>query len=286
VSAPAERPAEDAVVVDVHDDGVALVTLNRPDRLNALRGRDVGALSQAYARLDADDNVRVVVLTGAGRAFCSGADLSRAGGAFQAPRQGSHYRSSPARPMAFQIRKPVIAAINGHAIGLGMTLALHCDFRFIAEEARWGVVQVRRGVVPDAVSHWTLVRAVGMAAAAEVLLAGQLFRGPEALRLGAATRCLPAADVLAEAMTFARELATEAAPLSLAMCKQILWASMDSTLAEVDALESEAHQLLMGTPDALEGGAAALAKRPPRWTGRVARDWPADGRFSVLPPVD
>ena len=167
-----------AVTVTVDDDGVALVTLNRPDRLNALRGRDIGALSRTYARLDADDDVRIVVLTGAGRAFCSGADLSRAGGAFQAPKQGAHYRSSPARPMAFQIRKPVVAAINGHAIGLGMTLALHCDFRFIAEEAKWGVVQVRRGVVPDAVSHWTLVRSVGVAAAAEVLLAGQLFRGP------------------------------------------------------------------------------------------------------------
>jgi enoyl-CoA hydratase/carnithine racemase len=277
---------EEAVTVTVDDDGVAMVTLNRPDRLNALRGRDIGALSQAYARLDADDEVRIVVLTGAGRAFCSGADLSRAGGAFQAPRQGAHYRSSPARPMAFQIRKPVVAAINGHAIGLGMTLALHCDFRFIAEEAKWGVVQVRRGVVPDAVSHWTLVRSVGVAAAAEVLLAGQLFRGPEAVRLGVATRCLPAADVLPAALEFARELATEAAPLSLAMCKQILWASADSTLDEVDRLESEAHQLLMGAPDALEGGAAAFEKRPPRWTGRVARDWPADGAFSALPPVD
>jgi len=275
-----------AVTVTVDDDGVALVTLNRPDRLNALRGRDIGALSQAYARLDADDDVRIVVLTGAGRAFCSGADLSRAGGAFQAPEQGAHYRSSPARPMAFQIRKPVVAAINGHAIGLGMTLALHCDFRFIAEEAKWGVVQVRRGVVPDAVSHWTLVRSVGVAAAAEVLLAGQLFRGPEAERLGVASRCLPAAEVLPAALAFARDIATEAAPLSLAMCKQILWASADSTLDEVDGLESEAHQLLMGAPDALEGGAAAFEKRPPRWTGRVARDWPSTGAFSPLPPVD
>jgi enoyl-CoA hydratase/carnithine racemase len=277
---------EEAVIVTVDDDGVALVTLNRPDRLNALRGRDIGALSQAYARLDADDDVRIVVLTGAGRAFCSGADLSRVGGAFQAPKQGAHYRSSPARPMAFQIRKPVVAAINGHAIGLGMTVALHCDFRFIAEEAKWGVVQVRRGVVPDAVSHWTLVRSVGVAAAAEVLLAGQLFRGSEAVRLGVATRCLPAADVLPAALEFAREVATEAAPLSLAMCKQILWASADTTLDEVDRLESEAHQLLMGAPDALEGGAAAFEKRPPRWTGRVARDWPTSGGFSALPPVD
>jgi enoyl-CoA hydratase/carnithine racemase len=282
----ATSESEDAVTVAVDGDGIALVTLNRPDRLNALRGRDIGALSRAYARLDADDDVRIIVLTGAGRAFCSGADLSRAGGAFQTPKQGGHYRSSPARPMAFQLRKPVVAAINGHAIGLGMTLALHCDFRFIAEEAKWGVVQVRRGVVPDAVSHWTLVRSVGVAAAAEVLLAGQLFPGSDAVRLGVASRCLPAADVLPAALTFARDIAVEAAPLSLAMCKRILWTAADGTLDEVDRLESEAHQLLMGAPDALEGGAAAFERRPPRWTGRVTRDWPASGGFSALPPVD
>ena len=274
----------ETITVSTDADGVALVTLNRPERLNALRGRDIGALSQTYARLDADDDVRVVVLTGAGRAFCSGADLSRAGGAFQAPRQGAQYRSSPARPMAFQIRKPVVAAINGHAIGLGMTLALHCDIRFIADEAKWGVVQVRRGVVPDAVSHWTLVRSVGLAAAAEVLLSGALFRGADALRLGVATRCLPFPQVLPQALDFARDMAVGAAPLSLAMSKQILWTAADGTLADVDRLESEAHQLLMGRPDALEGGAAAFEKRPPRWHGRVTRDWPEEGGFAAAPP--
>jgi enoyl-CoA hydratase/carnithine racemase len=274
----------ETITVSTDADGVALVTLNRPERLNALRGRDIGALSQTYARLDADDAVRVVVVTGAGRAFCSGADLSRAGGAFQAPRQGAQYRSSPARPMAFQIRKPVVAAINGHAIGLGMTLALHCDIRFIADEATWGVVQVRRGVVPDAVSHWTLVRSVGLAAAAEVLLSGALFRGPDALRLGVATRCLPASEVLPQALDFARDMAVGAAPLSLAMSKQILWTAADGSLADVDRLESEAHQFLMGRPDALEGGAAAFEKRPPRWHGRVTRDWPEEGGFGAVPP--
>lgn len=275
----------DAVLVDVDEHGVAVVTLNRPDRLNAMRGRDLAALSQAYARLDADDDVRVVILTGAGRAFCSGADLSRAGGAFAAPKgERPAYRSSPDRPMAFQIRKPVVAALNGHAIGLGMTLALHCDFRFIAEQARWGVVQVRRGVVPDAVSHWTLVRAVGLAHAAEVLLGGRLFPGSEAVRLGVASRCLPAEEVLPEALAFARELAEQASPLSLAFCKRILWAAADGDLANVDALESEAHQVLLGMPDALEGGSAAHEKRTPAWTSRVVRDWPTSGLLGVATP--
>ena len=272
-----------AVLVQVTA-GVATVTLNRPERLNALRGRDLALLSQTYAELDADDDVKVVVLTGAGRAFCSGADLSRAGGAFAAPKDQVAYRSSPPRPLAFQLRKPVVAALNGHAIGLGMTLALHCDFRFIASEARWGVVQVRRGVVPDAVAHWTLTRSVGLAAAAEILLAGQTFAGPEAVRLGVASRCVPAAEVLEEARTFARELAAEASQMSLALCKRILWAAADGTLAEVDELESEAHRVLMGAPDALEGGLSAHQKRPPVWVSQVSRDWPTTGPFSQPVP--
>ena len=274
-----EQDERASILTDVVD-GVAVVRLNRPERLNALRNRDIVALSRTYAELDADDEVRVVVVTGAGRAFCSGADLSRPGGAFQAPKKVREYRSSPPRPLAFQIRKPVIAAINGHAIGLGMTLAMQCDIRFIAEEARWGIVQVRRGVVPDAVSHWTLVRAVGTARAAEILLSGDLFGGAEALRLGVASKCLPADRLLDHAVAFARDMAVNGSPMSLAMSKHIIWAAADGDLARVDELESEAHRILMGRPDAIEGGTAALQKRQPAWESSVNRDWPDDGPFS------
>ena len=279
------RPPEAAeegpppVLVTV-DDGVATITLNRPERLNAMNNRAVKALSSSYAALDADDAVRVIVLTGAGRAFCSGADLARRGGAFQAPRQPGVYRSSPARPLAFQIRKPVIAAINGHAIGLGMTLAMHCDMRFMANEAKWGIVQVRRGVVPDAISHWTLTRAVGLAKAAEVLMTGRLFEGPEALRLGVASQCLPAPEVLPAALDLAREMAREVSPLSAALSKRILWAAADGLVDRIDALETEAHVLLMGRPDALEGGRAAFEKRAPQWVSSVREDWPETGLFA------
>lgn len=254
--------------------GVAVVTLNRPHQLNALNGRAIALLSQTYAELDADDAVKVIVLTGTGRAFCAGANLQREGGAFQAPRDRSTYRSSPPRPLAFQIRKPVIAAINGHAIGLGMTLAMHCDLRIIADDAKWGIVQVRRGVVPDAISHWTVTKAVGMAKAAEVLLTGRLFAGSEAVSLGVASRSLPAGDVLPAAMQLAREMAAECSPMSMAMSKKILWAAADGDMARIDDLESEAHRLLMGTPDSLEGGRAAHEKRTPHWKSQVSRDWP------------
>ena len=274
--------ATDPILV-THEGPVAVVTLNRPDKLNAMNGRAITMLSATYAQLDHDETVRVIVVTGAGRAFCAGADLSRRGGAFQAPKEPTAYRSSPPRPLAFQIRKPVIAAINGHAIGIGMTLALHCDLRFIAAEAKWGVVQVRRGVVPDAVSHWTLVRSVGTARAAEILLTGRLFTGAQAVELGVANRCLPARDVLSASLEMAQEMAREASPMSLAMTKRILWAATDGDVDAVDELESVAHQILMGRPDALEGGKAAFEKRPPNWTSDVERDWPTDGPFAGPP---
>jgi enoyl-CoA hydratase/carnithine racemase len=263
---------------------VAVVVLDGPDRLNALGRTAITALSNTYAKLDADDEVRAIVLTGAGRAFCSGADLARRGGAFKAPRDPSSYRSSPPRPLAFQLRKPVVAAINGHAVGLGMTLALHCDARIIAREARWGVVQVRRGVVPDALAHWTLVRSVGTARAAEILLTGRLFAGEEALRLGVANRVLPADEVLSAAIALAEEMAA-GSPLSVAMSKRILWSAADGTAPVVDELESVAHRVLMGRPDALEGGRAAFEKREPDWASSVRDGWPAEGPFADPTPL-
>jgi enoyl-CoA hydratase/carnithine racemase len=268
-----------AVLFDVAD-GVATITFNRPEKLNALNGEMLASLAAAYAQCDADDAVRVVVLTGAGRAFSSGADLSRNGGAFAAPTDLGTFRSSPPRPWAFEIRKPVIAAINGHAIGFGLTIALHCDMRIIANESKWGVVQVRRGVVGDAMSHFILARSIGMARAAEILLTGRLFDGPSAVTFGVAPQSLPAAEVLPAALELARDMAVNASPMSMAMSKRILWAATQANVHEVDDLESAAHHLLMGSPDSLEGGAAAFEKRAPRFTSSVRRDWPATGPFA------
>jgi enoyl-CoA hydratase/carnithine racemase len=192
---------------------------------------------------------------------------------FEAP-DDAEFSAAAVDPPAFALRKPVIAAINGHAIGLGLTLALQCDLRLVAREAKLGIVQVRRGVMPDAYSHWTLPRLVGVARAADLLLTGRTFDGVEAERLGIASRALPAAEVLPAALEIARDIARNTAPLSVAVAKRLLWESGTLTAAQVERKETALHRVLMGRPDAVEGVMAWLEKRDPRWTLKVSRDWP------------
>jgi enoyl-CoA hydratase/carnithine racemase len=257
---------DDPVTVET-DGGVAVITLNRPDRLNAFSGAMGAALGRAYAGCDADDGVRAVAVTGAGRAFCAGADMEPGGDTFAAP-EGDDFTASPVHPPAWDVRKPVIAAINGHAIGIGLTLAMQCDIRLVAEDAKLGFVHVRRGVLPDAHSHWTVPRAVGFARAADLFLTGRTFTGREAAELGIAGRALPSGDVLPAALDIARDIAVNTAPLSVALSKRLLWASPVLDREEVGYLETEYHRLVMGTPDAREGVLAWLERRDPRWTGK------------------
>jgi enoyl-CoA hydratase/carnithine racemase len=254
------------VTVEV-DDGVAVVTLNRPEKLNAFSGRMGAELGQAYADSDADEAVRAVVLTGAGRAFCAGADLAPGGDTFGAP--GEAFTASPVRPRAWEVRKPVIAAINGHAIGIGLTLAMQCDIRIVAGDAQLAFAHVRRGVLPDAQSHWTVPRTVGFARTADLFLTGRTFTGSEAVELGIAGRACAAADVLPAALDLARDVALHTAPQSVALSKRLLWATAALDADEVERLETEYHHVVMGAPDAREGVLAWVEKRDPRWTGRV-----------------
>jgi len=254
-------------------DGVAVITLDRPEHLNTFSGRMGEDLGRAYRRCDEDDEVRAVVLTGAGTAFCAGADMT-AGEQTFAARDEASFSSSPLAMPAFAVRKPVIAALNGHAIGIGLTLALQCDLRLVAQDAKYGVVQVRRGMMPDCGAHWTLPRLVGFARAAEILLTGRRFSGNEAVALGIASRALPAGEVLPAALEIARDLAVHASPLSLAFTKKLLWESSMLTLAEVEQRETWLHHELMRRPDAVEGVMAFLERRTPRWQSRVGRDWP------------
>ena len=257
------------------NEGVALIELNRPEAMNSFTGQMGSELGEAYRHCDEDDAVRAVVLTGAGSAFCAGADMSEGADTFANQREARpDFTASPVSPPAFEVRKPVIAALNGHAIGIGLTLALQCDLRFFATEARYGVLQVRRGVMPDAQSHWTLPRLVGMARAADILLTGRKFSGEEAVALGVANRALPANEVLPAALSLAREIATEVAPLSVAVSKRLLWQSSDLSADEVERCETELHHHLMGRKDAEEGVLAFLERRAPHWSGSVKDDWP------------
>lgn len=256
------------------NDGVAVITLNRPEQRNAFTGTMGRDLGRAYTECDADDAVRVVVVTGAGRAFCAGADLSGGDATFE--KQSEAFSAAGFHPPAWEVRKPVIAAMNGHAVGIGFTLALQCDMRFMAREGKYGVLQVRRGILPDAYSHWTLPRIVGISKAADLLLTGRTFRGDEAAELGVATRVLPAEEVLDAALETARDIAANTAPLSVAVSKRLLWESPGLDPAAVERKETQLHHHLMGRADAVEGVMAYLEKREPRWTLSASRDWPPE----------
>src|SRR5512139_670074 len=260
--------------VDIRD-GIAVLTLDRPAHMNAFSGPMATSLSNAYRECDARDDVRTVILTGAGKAFCVGADLAMGSDTF-AKRDEPEFSADPISFPPWNVRKPVIAAVNGHAVGIGLTLAMQCDIRLAAHGAKLGFAHVRRGVLPDAHAHWTVPRAVGHARAAELFLTGRLFDGEEAAAMGLVSRALPAAEVLGAALAMARDIADHCAPLSVALSKRLLWESRGLTRDEVGARETAYHHLVMGRPDALEGVMAFLERRPPRWSLAVPRDWPDD----------
>jgi enoyl-CoA hydratase/carnithine racemase len=247
------------------DGGVATITLNRPNQRNAIGDGMREELADAYRYCNDDDSVRAIVLTGTPPAFCAGADLSDGEATFTAP--GPDFSAAGIDVPAWTLSKPVIAAINGHAIGLGLTLALQCDIRFFAADAKYGVVQVRRGVVGDAYSHWILPRLVGIATAAEILLTGATFDGHRAIPLGLGSRVLDADQVLPAALALASDIAENTAPMSVAASKRLLWDSFELDRAAVGARETGIHLKLMGHDDAREGVRAFVQGRAPRWTG-------------------
>ncbi|VAZ73313.1 putative enoyl-CoA hydratase echA8 [Mycobacterium persicum] len=253
--------------------GVAVLTLNRPDALNAYTPEIGRRLGEAYRCCDGDDSVRVIVVTGSGSAFCAGADMSDAD-PFDSPTH-SDFSASPVQPAAFELRKPVIAAMNGHAIGIGFTLALQTDIRVVAEEAKYGVVQSRRGVIGDCMSHWTLQRLAGLATAADLLLTGRTVRGTEVARMGIAVAAVPGTEVLKHAMTIAADIVENVAPMSAALSKRLLWDTATNGYAprQVAGLETHLHRRLMGRDDSSEAVAAYRAKRSPMWTASVPADW-------------
>ena len=255
------------------DDGVAVVTLNRPEKLNAMTALMGAEMADVMAEADADDAVRAVVVTGAGRAFCAGADLGSgkdfAGGWGGVERK---YR----RMMPMQVRKPVIAAINGPAVGAGLTWPLQADIRYVASDAKLAFAFVRRGVLPELASHVILPRLAGLARASELLLSGRTFLGEEAVQYGVATQSFPKDEVLPAAMELARDIAVNAAPLPVALAKHLIWEGVGIDLAEWRKREGKLLAFTTKHPDAREGTVAFFEKRAPVWKGSLSKEFPED----------
>jgi enoyl-CoA hydratase/carnithine racemase len=264
------------------EDGILTITLDRPDRLNAFTVRMHQELIDAFDQADADDTVRVVIVTGRGRGFCAGADLGAGGATFDheatgsAPAKGRHRDEGGLVTLRiFSSTKPVIAAVNGPAVGVGVTMTLPMDVRLAAESARFGFVFARRGIVPEACSSWFLPRVVGVSQAAEWCYTGRVFPASEALEAGLVRRVYPDAELLPAARALAREIADNTSAISVAVTRQLLWRMLgESHPMAAHKVDSRAIDELGRGADAREGVMSFLEKRPPQFTLRPSADMP------------
>jgi enoyl-CoA hydratase/carnithine racemase len=266
------------------NDGILTITLNRPDRLNAWTQTMARELIEAFDQADADDDVRAVVVTGAGRAFCAGADLERGAETFDPRARAAS--DGPRRDNGgiftlriFESTKPVIAAVNGAAVGVGVTMTLPMDVRLAAEEARFGFVFARRGIVPEAASSFFLPRVVGISRAMEWVATGRVFSAQEALEGGLVRSVHPAGELLDAARSLAREIADNTAPVSVALARRMMWSMLGARHPiEAHRADSQAMFLRGQSEDVREGVTSFLEKRPAVFPDRVS-----DGVPDVLP---
>lgn len=268
-------------------DHIATITLNRPEQLNAFTGTMMREVIDAFDQVDADDDVRVVIVTGAGRGFCAGADLSGGGETFSRggsdevpedvgiPRDGGGLVSL----RIFECKKPVIGAINGAAVGVGVTMTLPMDIRLASEHAKFGFVFARRGIVPEACSSWFLPRLVGISQAAEWCYSGRVFPAAEALAGRLVRSVHPADELLSAARAIATEIAENTAPVSVALTRQMLWRMLGADHPmEAHKVDSRGILERGRSADAREGVVSFLEKRAPAFPVKVS-----DGLPDIFP---
>jgi enoyl-CoA hydratase/carnithine racemase len=270
--------SHETVATDIQD-RILTVTLNRPDRLNAFNSTMLEELLQVLDEADADDEVRAIIFTGAGRGFCAGADLGRGGGTFDHSEDEENDEGRDGGGILtlrlFECRKPVIAAINGPAVGVGVTMTLAMDVRIASDKARMGFVFARRGIVPEACSSWFLPRVVGISQAMEWVATGRIFSAQEALEGRLVSRVVSAGDLLPTARAIAAEIVENTSAVSVCLSRHLLWKMLGADHPmEAHKLDSKAIRWMGGSPDAYEGVSSFLEKRPPSFHMSASRDLP------------
>ncbi len=272
------------ILYDVKD-RILTITLNRPEKLNAFTGTMMNEMIDALDRANKDDDIRAIVVTGAGRAFCAGADLSSGAGTFDRQSGGGKpFDLSDERIRdggglltlkIFESLKPVIAAVNGPAVGIGVTMQLAMDVRFASETARFGFVFSRRGIVPEAASSWFLPRVVGISQALEWTFSGRVFDAQEALRGGLVKEVVAPDKLLARAYELAGEIRDNTSPVAVALIRQMMWRlpATDHPM-EAHKIDSRGIYVRGASADVREGVASFLEKRPPNYPQKVSTDMP------------
>ena len=289
--------AYETIKYDV-EDGVLTLTLNRPEKLNAFTGQMMSEMIDAFDRADADDDVRAIIVTGEGRAFCAGADLSAGAATFDYEKRTDRPEKQGAARTAdgevnlsdeavrdgggrvtlriFECLKPVIAAVNGPAVGIGVTMQLAMDIRLASEDARFGFVFARRGIVPEACSSWFLPRIVGISQALEWVYSGRVFPAAEALEGGLVKKLYKADELLPAARAIAREIADNTAPVSVAVSRQMMWRMLGADHPmEAHKVDSKAIYTRGASADAKEGVMSFLEKRDAVYPCKVSKDMPS-----------
>jgi enoyl-CoA hydratase/carnithine racemase len=282
-----QQPDYEHITYEV-EDRIATVTLHRPDRLNAFTARMMFELLDVFDRVDADDEARAVIVTGAGRAFCAGADLEAGGDTFDASARRREAGVPEGEAMVterdgggrvslriYDCRKPVIAAVNGAAVGVGVTMTLPMDVRLASESARFGFVFARRGISMEAASSWFLPRLVGMGQASEWVHTGRVFGADEALRGRLVNAVHPDDELMPAARALAAEIADNTSAMSVMLNRQMMWRMLGADHPmEAHKVDSRAIRFMGGSADVREGVSAFLEKRPPRFTMSAVADQP------------